>query len=243
MRVPVSLRDRPVRPGRDRRRAPAAPNAFSMPSAQLGRSTSPATASMARLRAVERLPERLQLSRGDLARRPPRQHPPVGVVLAEQQVVEVGARELVRVVEARRDRGQHLIAHLRHLALGNDGCSSMSDSRSRHSWRPSTARSRPPLCPRWSPARPGRRRRSRCAREMSSALRVLVPARSIAATKSDTPRVSRVLVVAARLHGDAEADDRQLLARHHDHLEAVLQRERWTGAAPARRAWAAPARG
>ena len=61
------------------------------------------------------------------------------------------------------------------------------------------------------------------AREMSSALRVLVPFSSLAQHRRHEVRHAQgvaILVVAARLHGEAEADDRQLLARDDDDLRA-----------------------
>ena len=70
------------------------------------------------VRVVEGLPELLQLRAIDLADVVGGQHPAVGVLLAEQLVVEVGLRQLPRVVVARGDRRQHLVAHVPHLALG-----------------------------------------------------------------------------------------------------------------------------
>ena len=102
----------------------------------------------------------------------------------------------------------------------------MSDSRSRQSLavlrQRRAGRVRASHCVAARPALPPTKS---IACEMSSALRVFVPRRSIAATKSETPSVSRLLVVAARLHGDAEADDGQLLARDDDDLQSVLERE------------------
>ena len=70
----------------------------------------------------------------------------------------------------------------------------------------------------------------RAADEVDRARDVVGAARLGAAAKhrrdevGDAERIAR-LVVAARLHGDAEAGDRQLLAGNQDDVEAVLQRE------------------
>ena len=113
---PGDRRNRPLRPGRDRRARPAAELLLDA-GAQLRGIDVARDGQHGAVRAVERLPERLQARARDLADVLRGQHPAIGMLLAEHQVCEVRVRELVRVVEARGDRGQHLVAHLAHLAL------------------------------------------------------------------------------------------------------------------------------
>ena len=75
---------------------------------------------------------------------------------------------------------------------GKDGCSSMSDSRSRQSLASFDSAEHVVVVPSLVACASSVPPTKSIAREMSSALRVLVPRRSIAATKSETPSVSRV---------------------------------------------------
>ena len=70
---------------------------------------------------------------------------------------------------------------------GNDGCSRMSDSRSRHSLASFDSDEQPAFVASFEACASSEPPTKSIAFEMSSALRVLVPRRSIDATKSDTP--------------------------------------------------------
>ena len=108
---------------------------------------------------------------------------------------------------------------------GNEGCSRMSASRSRQSLASFDSAVHPALvlsfvaCASSVPPT-----KSIALRDVVGAARLRPAAEHRRDEVGDAERVA-VLVVAARLHGDAEADDRQLLARHHDDLQPVLQRE------------------
>ncbi len=181
------------------------------------------------VRMVEGLPEALQLGAIDLADVVGGQHPSVGVVLAEQLVVEVGVGQLARVVVARSHPRQHLVPHVPHLALGKRRMQQHVGQQveaERAVLRQRRAGHGGPLVRGLGV--------ERAADEVDGA-RDVVGAAGLAPVLGsfaqhrrhevgDAQGVTR-LVVAARSHGQPEADHRQLLARHDDHLHPVRQRE------------------